>query len=232
MTSSAQPLIALRQVGKTYELESGPVHALRGLELEIADGEFVAVMGPSGSGKSTLLQVLGCLQRPSTGTYMLAGEDIRHFDDGGLATLRNRRIGFVFQAYNLLPRTTAAENVELPLVYREMDGAERRRRADAALSQVGLAGYESHFPNQLSGGQQQRVAIARALVAEPAVILADEPTGALETRTGQAIMELFRNLNSSGVTIILITHDGEVAAQACRRIEFRDGAIVADGAAR
>jgi putative ABC transport system ATP-binding protein len=222
-------LIEVEGVRHSYRIGSGVVWALNGVSLNIQQGEFVAVTGPSGSGKSTFMNILGCLDRPTAGTYRLGGVDIRRFHRNALATLRNRSLGFVFQSFNLLPRTSALENVELPLVYRRMRAAERRRRAQVLLDKLGLADRTCHTPAELSGGQQQRVAIARALVTDPLVLLADEPTGALDSHTGQEIMQIFRLLNREGLTIVLVTHEAEVAAYASHVITFRDGRVVADG---
>ncbi|MBU0751994.1 MAG: ABC transporter ATP-binding protein [Gammaproteobacteria bacterium] len=204
------------------------VPALRGVTLEIARGEFIAVMGPSGSGKSTFMNLLGCLDHPSGGEYLLDGQAVSRFSDDALAALRNRSLGFVFQNFNLLPRTTALDNVALPLLYGHVATAEARLRATRRLAQVGLAERMDHQPAQLSGGQQQRVAIARALVNDPALILADEPTGALDTRTGIEIMVLLQALNREGITIVLVTHEHDIAAYADRIIGFRDGRVVED----
>ncbi len=207
------------------------VHALRGVSLTIAAGEFVSIMGPSGSGKTTLMDILGCLARPTAGLYRLEGRDVSTLSDTDLARVRNRRIGFVFQTFNLLPRASARENVELPLVYAGVPRGERRRRAEAALEAVGLADRLAHQPNELSGGQRQRVAIARALVAEPALVFADEPTGNLDSRSGAEIMELFAGLNDRGVTLVLVTHDQAIAQRARRIVSLRDGLVVSDSAA-
>jgi putative ABC transport system ATP-binding protein len=204
------------------------VQALNDVSLDIDEGEFVAIMGASGSGKSTLMNILGCLDRPSSGTLHLAGEEVEGLDGDALASIRNRRIGFVFQQFNLLPRTSAVDNVELPMVYAGIKPAERRTRALAALQRVGLGDRAAHTPAELSGGQQQRVAIARALVNQPALILADEPTGALDTQTSEDIMRLLAELNAQGMTIVMVTHEADIAMWARRRIVFRDGRIVED----
>ena len=204
------------------------MHALRGVSLDVQPGEFVAIMGASGSGKSTLMNILGCLDQPTTGTLRLAGESVESMSADQLASIRNRRIGFVFQQFNLLPRTSALENIELPMVYADVKPAERHRRARAALERVGLGDRAHHTPAELSGGQQQRVAIARALVNEPQLILADEPTGALDTSTSRDIMRLLAELNAQGMTVILVTHEHDIAAWASRCITFRDGRIVED----
>lgn len=221
-------LIEARGLTKTYALGGQTVHALRGVSLDIEAGEFVAIMGASGSGKSTLMNILGCLDRPDAGEYRLAGEPVQALAPDQLAAIRNRRIGFVFQQFNLLPRTSALENVELPLVYAGVKAAPREARALEALRQVGLAERTAHTPAELSGGQQQRVAIARALVNEPVLVLADEPTGALDSQTSVDIMRLLSQLNAQGITVVLVTHEPDVAAWARRRIVFRDGAIVED----
>jgi putative ABC transport system ATP-binding protein len=223
-----QPLIITRRLTKNYHLEGYPVHALRGISVEIGAGEFVAVMGPSGSGKSTFMNLLGCLDSPSSGDYLLAGERASDLSGDALASIRNRRIGFVFQNFNLLPRTSALENVELPLLYCAVPAAERRQRAQATLDEVGLGDRMHHHPSQLSGGQQQRVAIARALVNDPVLILADEPTGALDTHTSCEVMALLQQLNRNGMTVVLVTHEREIAAYAGRIINFRDGRVVED----
>jgi len=209
---------------KSYELGGQTVHALDDLSLRIDAGEMVAIRGPSGSGKSTLMNILGCLDRPDSGTYVLGGEDVSGMSPDEQADVRNRRIGFVFQAFNLLPRMSALENVELPIQY--AGGFEARQRAEAALTRVGLADRMHHEPNQLSGGQRQRVAIARALVNDPDIILADEPTGALDTRTGEDVLALFKQLNAEGRTILIVTHDLSVARHCPREIYLRDGKIV------
>ncbi len=227
-TPTAQPLIRCEGLAKRYPVGGGTVHALRELTLSVMPGEFVAVMGPSGSGKSTFMNLVGCLDQPSSGRYWLAGEAVDTMDRDQLAAVRNRRIGFVFQQFNLLPRTTALDNVELPLLYSGVPRAQRRERALRRLGQVGLAERVDHHPAQLSGGQQQRVAIARALVNDPSLILADEPTGALDSRTSVEVMALLQSLNREGITIVLVTHEPDVAAFATRIIVFRDGRVVSD----
>ncbi len=221
-------LIEARDLTKHYRLGDQTVHALAGVSLDIASGEFVAIMGASGSGKSTLMNILGCLDRPSSGHLHLAGEAVDGMGPDQLAAVRNRRIGFVFQQFNLLPRTSALENVELPMVYAGVKAAQRRERAAAALRRVGLGERMMHTPAELSGGQQQRVAIARALVNDPSLILADEPTGALDSHTSEEIMRLLTELNGQGITVVLVTHEADVAAWARRRIVFRDGRILED----
>ncbi len=223
------PLIKIADVTKQYGMADHPFTALAGVSLAIEAGEFVAIMGPSGSGKSTLMHILGCLDVPTSGRYWLEGEDVARLGNDRLAATRNRKIGFVFQGFNLIPRTSALENVELPMLYNGAPAGERRRRAAEALDRMGLAGWEEHRPNQLSGGQQQRVAIARAIVNKAPIILADEPTGNLDTRTGTEIMELFVRLNrEEGKTIILVTHEADIAAYARRVVRVRDGLIVGD----
>jgi putative ABC transport system ATP-binding protein len=223
----SKTIIKIKGLKKDYHVGEVTVHALRGVDMEIQEGEFVAVMGVSGSGKSTMLNILGCLDIPSKGDYFLDGVDIKSLSRDDLARLRNMKLGFVFQAYNLLPRTTALENVELPLFYNsKVRSKERRERAIAALQAVGLADRMHHMPNQLSGGQQQRVAIARSLVNDPVMILADEPTGNLDTRTSFEIMELFQDLNERGRTIVYVTHEPDIAKFATRNVVFRDGHIV------
>ncbi|MBI3041307.1 MAG: ABC transporter ATP-binding protein [Betaproteobacteria bacterium] len=224
----AEPLIVTRGLAKEYRMESYTVAALRGVSLEIAAGEFVAVMGPSGSGKSTFMNLLGCLDSPTGGEYVLAGDRVSELSGDALAAIRNRRIGFVFQNFNLLARTSAVENVELPLLYSQCPAQERRSRAMARLAEVGLAERAHHQPSQLSGGQQQRVAIARALVNDPVLILADEPTGALDTRTSFELMGLLQQLNRGGMTVVLVTHEHDIATFASRIVSFRDGHVVHD----
>jgi putative ABC transport system ATP-binding protein len=224
------PLIRTDNLAKHYRLGDTDVPALRGVSLEIARGTFVAVMGPSGSGKSTFMNLLGCLDLPSGGRYWLDGEEVSRLSDDTLAGLRNRRIGFVFQHFNLLPRTSALDNVALPLLYRGLTATERHAHAAQRLHQVGLAERMDHHPAQLSGGQQQRVAIARALVGNPALVLADEPTGALDSRTGIEIMALLQQLNHEGITVLVVTHERDIAAYADRIIHFRDGLVVDDQA--
>jgi putative ABC transport system ATP-binding protein len=225
---SDAPVIDMRDVHKTYAIGDIAVHALRGVSLRIERGEYVAIMGASGSGKTTLMNIMGCLDLPTTGIYRLNGLDVRGIDDDDLADLRNRHIGFVFQTFNLIPRTRALANVELPLGYGGLPRHERKPRAMAALTEVGLADRVHHLPSELSGGQQQRVAIARALVTNPALILADEPTGNLDTTSGAEVLGLFERLSNQGRTIVLITHEDEVASHAQRVIRIRDGQIIAD----
>jgi len=225
------PAIVIRDVTKTYKMGELEVHALRGVSFEVARGDYVAIMGPSGSGKSTLMNLIGCLDRPTTGTYSLDGIDVGTLDDDRLAAIRLKKLGFVFQGFNLLARTTAVKNVALPLFYAGRPQREREETAARMLAEVGLGDRGRHKPNELSGGQQQRVAIARALVNDPAVLLADEPTGNLDSQTSAEIMTLFRQLNRSGRTIIMVTHDPETARNAERVIRVRDGLIVSDAPA-
>src|SRR5881394_1141705 len=223
-------LVRLLDVHKVYRTGEMEVRAVRGVSLEIKQGEFVALMGASGSGKSTLMNILGCLDRPSTGHYFLDDADVSGLNRDQLAEIRNRKIGFVFQNFNLLPRTSARENAELPLVYsaQHLSHAQLREKADRVLSAVGLAGREDHHPSQLSGGQQQRVAIARALINEPEVLLADEPTGNLDSRTSVEIMGIFQQLNERGITVIMVTHEQDIAAYAQRNVVMRDGLVLND----
>ncbi|WFE22617.1 MULTISPECIES: ABC transporter ATP-binding protein [unclassified Solwaraspora] len=222
------PVLDVRDVTKVYGVGESAVAALRGVSLQVDRGEFIAVMGSSGSGKSTLMNILGCLDVPSTGRYLIDGVDVSQLTERQLAMVRNRRIGFVFQSFNLIPRTTAVANVELPLAYAGVRPTVRRRRALAALDLVGLAGRAGHLPNQLSGGQQQRVAVARALVTEPALVLADEPTGNLDSASTEEVLTIFDQLNADGRTIMLITHEPEVADRTRRLLRVRDGRIVSD----
>jgi len=224
-----RPIIQVSDLVKTYVMGENEVRALRGVSLEIGRGEFVAVRGPSGSGKSTFMNIAGCLDRPTTGSYRLNGTDVSTLTRDQLAAIRNREIGFVFQGFNLLPRTTALENVEVPLIYRKMPRGERDAVALDALARVGLSGRQTHYPTQLSGGQQQRVAIARALVTKPSLILADEPTGNLDSRTALEIMALFQRLNrEEGLTIVLVTHEPDIAVFMSRTLVFKDGHLTAD----
>ena len=225
------PSISVRDLTKVYDLGEVQVRALRGVSVDIDEGEFVAVIGPSGSGKSTFMHILGCLDRPTQGQYLLDGDDVSTLSRNALAAVRNKKIGFVFQGFNLLSRTSALDNVELPLLYNGngMRGNERRRRAHDALTGVGLSNRAGHYPNQLSGGQQQRVAIARALINQPSILLADEPTGNLDSRTSIEVMEIFQQLNTErGITVLLITHEQDIADYGTRIIMFRDGKIVSD----
>jgi putative ABC transport system ATP-binding protein len=221
-------LIALEQITKVYRMGDVEVHALRGVSLTVGEGEFVAVMGSSGSGKSTLMNIIGCLDRPSSGRYLLAERDVSELSRGELADVRNSQIGFVFQSFNLLQRTSARENVELPLLYAGVGGKERRQRAQEALSRVSLGERAGHHPNQMSGGQQQRVAIARAIVTRPRLIVADEPTGNLDSRTSLEIMGLFQELGRSGITVLIVTHEPDIARYAGRMLTMRDGKLLGD----
>jgi putative ABC transport system ATP-binding protein len=225
---SARPVIALRRVVKTYVMGDVEVHALRGVSFVVERGDFVAIMGASGSGKSTMMNILGCLDVPTRGQFFLDGIDVRTLDETALSRIRSRKIGFVFQSFNLIPRTTAQANVELPLLYAGVKPRDRRARAAAALAAVGLADRASHFPNEMSGGQQQRAALARAIVTSPALVLADEPTGNLDTTTSDEIMLMFSRLNAEGRTIVLITHETDIAAFAKRVVRLRDGVIIDD----
>jgi putative ABC transport system ATP-binding protein len=227
-SDASVPVISLVDVSMTYVVGAEKVHALRGVSLDVAANEYVAVMGPSGSGKSTLMNIVGCLDVPTAGAYRLEGHTVADLSESQLAEIRNRRIGFVFQTFNLLPRADVLHNVELPLVYAGMPRGERRRRAESALERVGLADRTKHRPSELSGGQRQRVAIARALVCEPSLILADEPTGNLDSRTGEEILEILDGLHAAGQTIVLVTHEDPVAARAGRIVRLRDGEIESD----
>jgi putative ABC transport system ATP-binding protein len=227
--TGTEPVIELDHIHKIYKMGDIEVHALRGVSLAIRQGEFVAVMGVSGSGKSTMMNIIGCLDQPTRGTYILDGHDVSKLSKDDRADIRNLKIGFVFQGFNLLSRTSAIENVELPMLYSGIETAERKRRAQEALEAVGLAGRENNHPNQLSGGQQQHVAIARALVNHPTIILADEPTGALDSRTSVEVMEIFQRLNRErGITLLLVTHEHDIAEYAQRVVIFRDGKIRSD----
>ena len=228
--ASGNAVIRVEEVHKYYDLGETRVHALRGVSLGIEAGEFVAIMGASGSGKSTFMNILGCLDRPSSGRYLLEGTDVSELDKKVLASIRNQKIGFVFQGFNLLARTTALENTELPTLYTKINKTERAKRATEALAMVGLADRAQHFPSQMSGGQQQRVAIARALVNRPSILLADEPTGNLDSRTSVEIMEILQRLNSDGLTIVLVTHEHDISQFAKRVLVFRDGRIRKDEA--
>lgn len=223
-----QPLIRARALRKTYHVGDQVVHALDGLDLDIGTNEYVALMGPSGSGKSTLMNMLGCLDSPTSGTYALNGHDVSRLEDDALADIRNREIGFVFQTFNLLPRYTALENVALPMVYAGFSKAERIIRAQEVLHQVGLGDRMNHRPNELSGGQRQRVAVGRALVMRPSIILADEPTGNLDSATSEEVMELFGDIQKAGNTVILVTHEEDIAAYAHRVVRLRDGRVESD----
>ena len=223
-----QPLIHAQDLRKTYVVGDQVVHALDGLNLDIHTNEYVALMGPSGSGKSTLMNMLGCLDSPTSGSYMLNGQDVSRLEDDALADIRNREIGFVFQTFNLLPRYTALENVALPMVYAGIGKAERMARAEEVLHQVGLGDRMDHRPNELSGGQRQRVAVGRALVMKPSIILADEPTGNLDSSTSSELMELFGDIHKAGTTVILVTHEEDIAACAHRTVRLRDGRVESD----
>ena len=225
---STNAVIEVRDVHKTYDLGDVKVHALKGISLEIENGDFVSIMGASGSGKSTFMNIIGCLDNPTSGEYYLDSNQVSDLDSDELAEIRNIKIGFVFQSFNLLARTTAIENVELPMIYNNTDAKKRLKLANQAISLVGLNGREHHLPSQLSGGQQQRVAIARAIVNDPSIILADEPTGNLDSQTSEEIMDIFRDLNRSGKTIIMITHEQDIAENASRIITFKDGHIIED----
>jgi putative ABC transport system ATP-binding protein len=222
------PLIELREVYKVYDMGAEKVHALNGVDLSVERGEYVAIMGSSGSGKSTLMNLLGCLDTPSSGSYILNDTAVQELDDTQLAGIRNKEIGFVFQTFNLLSRTDALHNVELPLIYAGLTRAERKERAKAALEKVGLGARMTHMPNELSGGQRQRVAIARALVNRPSILLADEPTGNLDSATSEDIMNLFDELHQSGNTVVLVTHEPDIAEHAWRKVTLRDGKVISD----
>lgn len=228
MNPPENAVILTRALTKEYQLGAEIVHALAGVDIQIDQNEFVAVMGPSGSGKSTLLNLIGCLDTPTSGQYWLGGQEVSELDDNELAEIRNRRVGFVFQTFNLLPRTTALHNVELPLIYAGLPSRERHERAKAALDAVGLAGRMDHQPNELSGGERQRVAIARALVNQPSLVLADEPTGNLDSHTSEEIMEILVRLHERGETIVLVTHEHDIAEYAERLIMLRDGRVERD----
>jgi putative ABC transport system ATP-binding protein len=221
------PIVSLERVSRIYAMDRVQVNALVDVSLDVGQGEFVAIVGPSGSGKSTMMNIVGCLDRPSAGTYRLAGTPVATLDDDGLARLRSRTIGFVFQSYNLLPRTSALDNVATPLLYQGIGRRERVARATAALERLGLGDRLDHEPSELSGGQQQRVAVARAIVTDPALILADEPTGNLDSASGRDVLSVLRELHASGRTIVLITHDADVAASATRQVHIRDGRLAA-----
>jgi putative ABC transport system ATP-binding protein len=226
------PVIELDAVHKRYDVGKLDVHALRGVDLRIERGEFVSIMGPSGSGKTTLMEILGCLSRPTSGRYRMNGRDSAAIDADGLARLRGEEIGFVFQSFNLLPRLSVTENVELPLSYRGVARSERRRRALAALERVHLSHRAKHLPTEISGGERQRVAIARALVNDPSLVLADEPTGNLDSATGGGILDLFRHLNGEGTTVVIVTHDPNIGDEARRKLSIRDGCIESDRSGR
>ncbi len=221
-------LIRIRDLTRRYDMGGETIHALRGVSLDVQPNEYVAIMGPSGSGKSTMMNLLGCLDTPSSGEYWLNGQEVSRLSDDALARVRNREIGFVFQTFNLLPRATALHNVELPLVYAGLPAGERRERAARALAQVSLTDRQGHRPNELSGGQRQRVAIARALVNQPSILLADEPTGNLDSATSEEIMRVFGELHRSGQTVVMVTHEADIAAHAARVITLRDGRVESD----
>jgi putative ABC transport system ATP-binding protein len=223
-----RPAIALERIRKIYGEGETAVHAIEHVDLTVHVGEYVAIMGASGSGKSTLMNIVGCLDAPTSGRYLLDGVDVRRLDDHQLSTIRNRKIGFIFQSFNLIPRTTALSNVELPLVYAGVDGRQRRRRAMEALERVGLGDRHHHLPSELSGGQQQRVAVARAIVTDPVLLLADEPTGALDSHSTEEVLNLFDELSATGRTIMVITHENDVGARAQRVVRMRDGRIISD----
>jgi putative ABC transport system ATP-binding protein len=227
--SASRPVVEVRSVCKTYRMGNVEVPALRGISLRILPGEFLAVMGASGSGKSTFMNLLGCLDQPTSGRYLLDADDVSRFSRDELARVRGRKIGFVFQGFNLLPRTSALENVELPMLYQGIPAKERHARATEALERVGLGARLDHTPAQLSGGQQQRVAVARALVNRPALLLADEPTGNLDSRTSIEVMAIFQELNEQGLTVLLVTHESEISEHARRLVVFKDGHVVSDG---
>ena len=227
-TARPDEVIRVERLAKSYVTAAGPFPALKGVDLCVRRGEFVAIMGPSGSGKSTFMNLLGCLDRPSEGDYHLVGRNVAHLPDDELASLRNKTIGFVFQGFNLLPRMTLEDNVALPLVYSHIEREPRRRRARDMLARVGLESYANSLPARISGGQQQRVAIARALINDPGLILADEPTGNLDSHTSEEIMSLFGELNDEGITVVLVTHEPDIAAHARRQVRFLDGLIVSD----
>ena len=223
---SKMPILELQNVGKAYQIDSQKLEVLRGINLEIKKGEFIAIMGPSGSGKSTLMNIIGCLDTPTSGKVIFENRDVSQLSEADLAQIRNKKVGFVFQTFNLIPRTTALANVELPLIYKGLPEGERKTLAKKVLEQFGLGSRISHFPSQLSGGEQQRVAIARALVTQPIIILADEPTGNVDSKTGEEIIKIFQDLNKVGNTIILVTHDKDIASHAKKIIKLYDGEIV------
>ena len=226
------PILKLTDICKDYQQGKEPVRVLKNINLTVERGEYLAIMGPSGSGKTTLMNIIGCLDVPTSGTYRLGGVDVSTMNDDQQAEIRNKMLGFIFQQYNLIPKLTVLENVELPLLYAGMDAGKRRERARKALERVGLADKEKHLPNQLSGGQQQRVSIARALAGEPSVILADEPTGALDSRTGREVLGFLQKLNAEGDTVVLITHDNSIAVKAKRIVRLQDGRVIYDGDAK